>query len=49
MTIATYKWTTENYHKAIDAGLFATDSQALDRLTIVIESCQSKVAIAHSP
>lgn len=36
MTLATYKWTTERYHQAIDAGLFANESVELLRGNLVV-------------
>jgi len=38
MTIATYKWSVERYHQAIDAGLFDDQSVELLRGEIVIMS-----------
>ncbi len=38
MTLATYKWTVENYHQAIDAGLFADEAVELLRGNLVVMS-----------
>ena len=36
MALATYKWTVENYHQAIDAGLFADEAVELLRGNLVV-------------
>jgi Uma2 family endonuclease len=36
MTLATYQWTIERYHQAIDAGLFADESVELLRGNLVV-------------
>ncbi|MEO0273364.1 MAG: Uma2 family endonuclease [candidate division WOR-3 bacterium] len=36
MTLTTYKWTTENYHRAIDSGIFAGEAVELLRGEIII-------------
>ncbi|MGB2926874.1 MAG: hypothetical protein WBB82_16360 [Limnothrix sp.] len=41
MTLATYKWTIENYHQAIDAGLFADESLELLRGNLVVQPPES--------
>lgn len=45
MTLATYKWTTERYYQAIDAGLFVDESVELLRGDLVVMARES---IAHA-
>lgn len=48
MTLTTHQWTVENYHQAIDAGLFADESVELLRGNLVVMSPEREPHAYHN-